>query len=137
MSGDGFDEPATLTKLAGTAAEGTYYTNFDADMTTPDGKKFIDAYKKISGGKEPPSYGAAAYDSMGVILNALIDYGTKNAGKAPTRPDLARLVRATKAYKGLGGEITFDAKGDNPTSKVFVFQLVGGKDTNLGAAPQT
>ena len=134
MGGDGWDDP-DLIKLAGKAADNTWLTSVSADLNTDVGKKFDEAYKKISSGKPPVSYSAYAYDSTQVVVNALVDYGTKNNGKAPTRDELKKLVRATKGYKGLSGEVSFDANGDNPASKIFVFKVENGKQITVGPAP--
>ena len=134
MGGDGWDDP-DLIKLAGKAADNTWLTSVSADLNTDVGKKFDEAYKKISSGKPPVSYSAYAYDSTQVVVNALVDYGTKNNGKAPTRDELKKLVRATKGYKGLSGEVSFDANGDNPASKIFVFKVVNATQITVGPAP--
>lgn len=134
MGADGWDDP-DLIKLAGTAAENTWFTSVDADLNTDAGKKFVEAYTKVSSNKPPVSYSAYAYDAAMVTINALVDFGTKNNSKAPTRAELTKLVRATKGYKGLSGDVSFDANGDNPSSKIFVFKVENGKKITVGPAP--
>ncbi len=122
MGADGLDS-ADLVKLAGTAADGVYFTSVVADIyKTEAGKKFMGEYKEFAG-KDPDSFAAYGYDAAQVIINALIKYGTENPGKAPTRKEIMEIVRKTSGFKGLTGEITFDDKGDNTQAKVYVYQI--------------
>ena len=134
MGGDGWDDP-DLIKLAGKAAENTWLTSVGADLNTDAGKRFVADYKAVSSGKEPTSYGASAYDAAQVIINALIRYGDDHGGRAPRRADLAAAVRATRGYRGVAGEVSFDANGDNLSAPVFVFQITGGRQVTVGPAP--
>lgn len=134
MAGDGWDD-SDLFKYAGEAINGVYYTSLDVDLSADSSKKFIEAYKKVAG-KDPESYAFYAYDSAMLIINAVIEYGKANPGKVPDRAEIAKLVRNTKGYKGVVGEVTLDAKGDNPVSKPFMFQYgADGKGKKLGIAP--
>lgn len=126
IGADGLDDEH-IVKDSGKAANRVYYTSVaDNVYGSTDGKAFVDRYVKAFG-SQPATYAVYGYDSMGVILNALIDYGTKNAGKVPSREDLAKAVRSTKGFKGLAGDVTFDAKGDNPGAKVYLFQIKDAK----------
>jgi branched-chain amino acid transport system substrate-binding protein len=134
MGGDGLDS-ADLVKLGGEAAENTYFTSVSADYKSGDGKAFFDKYKAAYK-DDPAAYALYGYDAMNVLLQNLIDYGKKNGGKVPDRTEFAKQVRATKNFKAISSTVSFDAKGDNPSSKVFVFKVDGGKSVDLGAAPE-
>ncbi len=131
MGGDGFDD-AKLVELGGSAVEGTYFTSIGADYAQNEGKQFFDAYKAAYNAK-PPGYAAYGYDAMRVVLEGIISAG--KTGKANSRPDVMAAVKATKGFKGLGGTLGFDAKGDNPDSVVFVFTVRNGELAGIGPAP--
>jgi branched-chain amino acid transport system substrate-binding protein len=126
VGGDGIDS-GELVKLAGDAANGVYYTSVVSDIQkTPEGQSFAKKYADFA--KKPmDSYAAYAYDAAQVEINALIEYGKAHQGKAPTRKELAELVRKTSGFKGLAGTVTFDDKGDNKDAKVFIYQIQNGK----------
>ncbi|HLN61888.1 MAG TPA: branched-chain amino acid ABC transporter substrate-binding protein [Symbiobacteriaceae bacterium] len=134
MGGDGLDS-GDLVKLGGEAAENTYFTSVSADYKSGSGKEFHDKYVATYK-DEPAAYALYGYDCMNILLQTLLDYGKKNGGKVPARADFAQLVRNTKNFKAISSTVSFDSKGDNPTSKVFVFKVKGGKFEDLGAAPE-
>lgn len=134
MGGDGLDS-GDLVKLGGEAAENTYFTSVSADYKSGEGKAFFDKYKAAYK-DDPPAYGLYGYDAMNLILQNLIDYGKKNAGKVPDRAEFSKQVRATKGFKAISSTVSFNEKGDNPSSKVFVFKVEKGKFVDLGAAPE-
>ena len=134
LGGDGLDS-ADLVKLGGEAVENTYFTSVSADYKSGEGKAFYDKYKAAYK-DEPAAYALYGYDSMNVILQNLIDYGKQNNGKLPERAEFAKLVRATKNFKAISSTVSFNEKGDNPTSKVFVFKIDQGKSVDQGAAPE-
>lgn len=121
MGGDGLDS-GDLIKLAGEAAKGIYYTSVVADITkSEEGKAFAKRYAEYSK-REMDSFAAYGYDSTLVVLNALTEYAKANPGKAPTRKEVAELIRRTAGFRGVASSVTFDAKGDNKDAKVFVYQ---------------
>ncbi|HWI62124.1 MAG TPA: branched-chain amino acid ABC transporter substrate-binding protein [Symbiobacteriaceae bacterium] len=126
VSGDGIDS-AELVRLAGDASNGVYFTSVVADISkTADGQAFAKRYTELAK-KDLDSYSAYAYDCGLIIINALIEYGKANPGKAPSRKELAEAVRKTSGYKGIAGTHTFDAKGDDKEAKVFIYQFQNGK----------
>jgi branched-chain amino acid transport system substrate-binding protein len=132
LGGDGLDDP-TIVKNSGNAANRVYYTSVADNVYGADaGKSFVDRYKKLIGtGESPPTYAVYGYDAANVILESLIAYGTKNSGKVPSRDELAKAVRATKGFKGIAGDVTFDQNGDNPGAKVYLFQVKDSKYPGL------
>lgn len=80
------------------------------------GAKFVKAYE-AAGYREPfGAYGPNAYDSAGILLEAISKVGTDN------KETIAKFIRSIK-YKGLLGETTFDATGQ--TTNVVVSRYVG------------
>ncbi len=132
MGGDGFDS-SKLIELGGDAVKDTYFTSIDADYKSGDGKKFFDNYK-AKYGANPAAYAAYGYDAMRVLLEGIIA-AAKN-GKAASRADVLAAVKATKGFTGIGGKVSFDAKGDNPESNVYVFKVSGKAFEGVGPAPR-
>jgi len=122
VGADGIDS-ADLVKLAGEASTGVYYTSVAADVSKSD---FAPRYAEFA--KKPADgWAAFAYDGATVMINQLIEYGTKNPGKAPSRKEFAEMVRKTSGFKGVAATISFDEKGDNKEAKVFIYQIQNAK----------
>ncbi len=82
----------------------------------PGGAKFVKDYEG-AGYREPfGAYGPNAYDSAGIILEAISKVGTDN------KENIAKYIRNIK-YNGLMGETTFDSTGQ--TTNVMVSRFVG------------
>jgi branched-chain amino acid transport system substrate-binding protein len=80
------------------------------------GPEFLKAYA-AAGYREPfGAYGPNAYDSAGIILEALSKVGPDDKGA------IAKYIRGIK-YKGLMGETSFDATGQ--TTNIMVSRFVG------------
>jgi branched-chain amino acid transport system substrate-binding protein len=126
LSDDGADS-ADLVKLGGEAVKGMYYTTVAGPVSYyPEASKFAADYK-AKFGKDSEAFGAQSYDSAAIILKAIEKAIKDNGGKLPTRAQVRDAVRATKDFKGLTGNITFDSKGDPVVAKYFVLQ-VGSSD---------
>lgn len=94
-----------LIELGGDAAEGIIFpVSFYADSDSADVKKFVDAYKKEFG-SEPSALAAQAYDSIGILLEAVKENGSLD--KVPLRDALNSIT-----YQGITGETKFDDIGD-------------------------
>ena len=80
------------------------------------GTKFVKSYE--TGGYREPygAYGPNAYDSAGIILEAISKVGPED------KTALMKYIRGIK-YKGLMGETTFDATGQ--TTNIIVSRFVG------------
>ena len=101
MSGAGLFNPQLIT-LARTAANGlllvsTYFPGLDR----PEVKAFVAAFK-AKYNAVPSKFSAHTYDSVGMVVNAIKTAGSTD--RAKVRDALA----ATKDYKGVTGDITFD-----------------------------
>jgi branched-chain amino acid transport system substrate-binding protein len=80
------------------------------------GTKFVKAYEG-AGYREPfAAYGPNAYDSAGIILEAVSKTGPDDKGA------MAKYIRGIK-YNGLMGETSFDATGQ--TTNLIVSRFVG------------
>lgn len=122
FGGDGLDS-GELVKLGGEAANGIYFTSVVADITqTPEGQAFARKYADFAK-KEMDSFAAYSYDASLVVIQALLEYGKANPGKAPSRTELKALVRKTAGYRGVAASVTFDEKGDNKEARVFIYQI--------------
>jgi len=80
------------------------------------GTRFVKAYE-TAGYREPfGAYGPNAYDSAGIILEAISKVGPDD------KAAMAKYIRGIK-YRGLMGETTFDATGQ--TTNIIVSRFVG------------
>jgi branched-chain amino acid transport system substrate-binding protein len=122
MGPDGMDS-SDLTKIAGKAVVGMYYTSAAGPASAlPKAKAFVDDFKKKFS-KNPEPYAAEAYDATAIALKA-IEAATK--GGKLSREDVATQVRKVK-HAGITGDIEFDGKGDRKKALYFVLQ-VGNED---------
>jgi branched-chain amino acid transport system substrate-binding protein len=127
MGPDGMDS-SDLTKIAGKAVVGMYYTSAAGPASAlPKAKEFVDEFKKKFG-KNPEPYAAEAYDATVIALKA-IESGAKD--KAPTREQVSAAVRKVK-HGGITGEIEFDGKGDRKKALYFVLQVASENPEKWG-----
>jgi branched-chain amino acid transport system substrate-binding protein len=128
MGPDGMDS-SDLTKIAGKAVVGMYYTSAAGPASALAGAKgFVSDYKSKFG-KNPEPYAAEAYDATAIALKAI--EAAAKGGKAPTREDVSTAIRKVK-YHGITGEIAFDGKGDRQKSNYFVLQVVSDDPEKWG-----
>jgi branched-chain amino acid transport system substrate-binding protein len=120
MGPDGIDS-SDLTKIAGKAVQGMYYTSVAGPVSVyPQAKQFADDYKKKFG-KNPEPFAAQAYDAAAIAIKAV--EATVKGGKAPSRDAVTAAVRDVK-HTGITGSVEFDAKGDPKKALYFVLQVV-------------
>jgi branched-chain amino acid transport system substrate-binding protein len=125
---DGMDS-SDLTKIAGKAVVGMYYTSAAGPASAlPRAKQFVDDFKKKFG-KNPEPYAAEAYDSTAIALKAI--ESVARGGKVPSREDVATAIRKTK-LDGITGEIEFDDKGDRKKANYFVLQVASDNPEKWG-----
>ncbi|MCL5045841.1 MAG: branched-chain amino acid ABC transporter substrate-binding protein [Actinobacteria bacterium] len=124
MGGDGLDD-GQIVKVAGANnLVDSYYTSAAGPL--PDSAKDWAAKYKGKFKKDPSAYAAYAYDSMNVILNTMEKLIKEGGNKKPSRADISKAVRATKDFKGIVTNVTFDSKGDNAFAAIFIFKFKGG-----------
>jgi branched-chain amino acid transport system substrate-binding protein len=120
---DGFESP-DLNDLAGgaTNVNNVYFsTHFSTIVDNDKVASFITAYT-ASAGEAPSALSALAYDAM-YMLFAAID----TAGTDPVK--VRDAMKATTAFEGVTGTISFDAL-NNPVKSAIVVQLTNGVQTN-------
>jgi branched-chain amino acid transport system substrate-binding protein len=107
-----------MTKLAGPAAEGLLCSQAGIPVAAAD-KSFLDAYKKKFN-LDPILYAPFTYDAANILIAAMKK--ADSADPAKYLPELAKI-----SYKGVTGEISFDAKGDRKDAEMTIFTMKGGK----------
>src|SRR5436190_13515258 len=128
MGPDGMDS-SDLTKIAGKAVVGMYYTSAAGPASALTGaKRFVDEYKKKFS-KNPEPYAAEAYDATAIALKAI--EAAAKGGKAPSREEVSAAVRKVK-HTGITGEIAFDGKGDRQKALYFVLQVASDNPEKWG-----
>ena len=92
---------------AGTAAEGTLITfgSVSPELLEGPGRVFYERYVARFG-EEPECYAASAYDTTGVILEAIERVGR------PDRAAITEAAFATRDFDGVLGRWSFDGNGD-------------------------
>ena len=123
---DGMDS-AEVINIAGDAAIGSYYTSLASDISgTEAGAAFVSKYtEKFK--KAPEAYASYGYDAMNVTLDGILAAAEANGGKKPTREQVVTAVRATKDFKGLATNVTFNSIGDNTEATVYVLTFEEAK----------
>jgi branched-chain amino acid transport system substrate-binding protein len=130
MGPDGFDS-TEFAELAGEAGVGTYYTSVAGPASIyPNAAQFIEDYTEKYG-EAPQPFGAQAYDSAAIVLLGL-QAAAEEAGGLPTRTQVAEAIRATEAYEGLTGTITFDDNGDPEIGLYYVIQVLSSDPAEWG-----
>jgi len=130
MGPDGLDS-SDLTKIAGKAVQGMFYTSVAGPVTVyKDAAAFAKEYKEKFK-KDPEPFAAQAYDSAAIGLKAIAEAVKAAGGKAPSREQVSVAVRKTK-HTGLTGVVEFDEKGDPKKAKYFVLQVASDDPAKWG-----
>lgn len=125
VSGDGLDSPDFI-KLAGSSVSNVYFTSLAPSLSAvPAAKKVADQYQKTFGAPIQGT-GIMAYDSAKVLLTGILNAAKANGNKAPTREQVEKAVR-NGTFKGLTGDIKFNANGDRTSAKIYVEAIKNGK----------
>ena len=121
MGGDGIADLATV---AGSDADGSYYT-----LAAPNAEKlpaaqaFIKAYQaKYHTGIGP--YSANAYAAAQVAVNGIESAMKANGGKLPSRTQVVTAIASAKSLQTPIGPVSFDKFGDirNPVLSLYGFK---------------
>ncbi|MFY0544154.1 branched-chain amino acid ABC transporter substrate-binding protein [Brevibacillus sp. H7] len=133
MGGEGM-ESADIYKIAGDAAEGIVYATVVSDIRSKEeGKKWMERYRAAFN-KEPGAFSPFAYDAALVVLNGIEKAIKENGNKKPTREQVMNAIRATTDFNGLFVKVSFDEKGDNKYSNVYIYQHKKDKAEFIGEA---
>lgn len=110
-----------MIKLGGKDVEGCYFSgHYAPDIATPVAQKFINTYKTAYG-TVPDDVAALAYDSFGLLFQAL-----KTAGKVDRQAVHAALA-TTSAYQGVTGTIQFKEGSGDPIKSAVMLQIKNGE----------
>lgn len=121
LGGDGWDSPA-LTKIAGEAVEGCYFSNhYSIEDKDPEVQGFVTKFKQKYG-EVPDAMAALGYDAARILLAAI-----KTAGAADRKAIRDKLAQ-TKDFKGVTGTITLD-EHRNAVKPAVVLEMKQGKQT--------
>lgn len=122
IGSDSWGDPELL-KLGGADLNGYYFsTHYAPDNAAPVAKKFIDDYEKAYGQK-PSDVAALTYDAFGLLFNSI-----KAAGKAD-REAIRASLSTLPSYKGVTGDMKFQADSRDPIKSAVILQIKDGKFT--------
>lgn len=108
----------------GAAAEGIVIsTAYLPDDSGGANAAFVEAYRRVSGGRPPDHRGAGAYDAVRLIARAL---GAVGPDRQRVRDYLAAVGTTHPAFEGVTGRIAFDEHGDVPDKPIAVGVVRGG-----------
>jgi branched-chain amino acid transport system substrate-binding protein len=119
LGGDGWDSEQ-LGKTAGSAIEGSFYSNHYSDEETrPAVKDFVQRYQ-TEYGSIPDGLAALGYDAAMILFDAM--------ERAPSLggADVASALAATKDFPAVTGVITIDAQR-NARKPAVVVEMRGGR----------
>ncbi|MDS4058873.1 MAG: ABC transporter substrate-binding protein [Candidatus Contendobacter sp.] len=112
-----------LLTLGGADLNGYYFsTHYAADNAAPVAKKFIADYEKAYGTK-PDDVAALTYDAFGLLFDSI-----QSAGKAD-REAIRAALSTLPSYKGVTGDMKFQADSRDPIKSAVILQIKDGKFT--------
>jgi len=115
---EAWDSP-TLLRVAGKAADGSYFSNhFSPDDPEPGVARFVDHYRQKYGDR-PDTFAALGYDAAALLFDAI-----KRAGK-PEADAVREALAQTRDYPGVTGAITIDAQR-NASKPAVILQIQDG-----------
>ncbi|MFH1146087.1 MAG: ABC transporter substrate-binding protein [Pseudomonadota bacterium] len=110
-----------LIKMAGSECEGFYFCNhYSSESSNPVTRKFVEAYKSEYK-STPDDIAALTYDAFGLLWQALQKTGS--ADRQRVRDTLSRITD----YKGVTGDMRFQAGSGDPVKGAVIMQIRGGK----------
>ena len=119
LGGDGWNDPK-LFEAGAEALDGSYITGpFSANDPEPSVRKFAADYEARFGGQPDPS-AALAYDATKLVADAIGRAGSNDSAK------LREAIAQTSGYKGLTGDISFNAER-NAAKPTLILKIQGGK----------
>ena len=127
MGGDGICS-TELVKLAGDAVSDNQVFCAEAGSVEGQAKVGMDAFKtkcKAKFGTDVQVYAPYVYDGVKVMVAAMVKAGSSDPAK------YLPVLAATKDYKGVTGNISFDNKGDILNGALTLKTIKGGKLTDL------
>lgn len=128
VSGDGALDRGFVEASGAAGGEGALVT-CACKLATTDapGKlgEFAKSYKELNG-RDPGTYSVEGYDAANILI-AGIEAGND------TRAKLLQYVEDLGSYEGISKTIEFEENGNVKSGDVFVYEIKGGKITELGS----
>jgi ABC-type branched-subunit amino acid transport system substrate-binding protein len=127
ISGDGSLDPGFVTSSGAAGGEGALLT-CPCRLATPElegkGGAYATKYKEIIK-RDPGTYSSEGYDAINILIQ-----GIENGND--TRPKLLDYVESLDSFDGVSKTIQFEDNGNVKAGDVFVYEVKGGKITELG-----
>jgi branched-chain amino acid transport system substrate-binding protein len=127
LSGDGSLDPGFVTSSGAAGGEGALLS-CPCRLATPDlegkGGEFATKYKEVNS-KDPGTYSSEGYDAISILIAGV------EAGNT-TRAELLEYVETLDSFDGVSKTIEFNENGNVKAGDVFVYEVKGGKITELG-----
>jgi branched-chain amino acid transport system substrate-binding protein len=131
ISGDGSLDPGFVVSSGAAGGEGALLT-CPCRLATPElpgkGGAFATKYKEINS-KAPGTYSSEGYDSASILISGV------EAGN-DTRSKLLQYVEGLPSFDGVSKTIEFEPNGNVKAGDVFVYEVKGGKITELGKSSE-
>ena len=128
VSGDGSLDPGFIVSSGAAGGEGALIT-CPCKLATADAPgrvgEFARKYKEEIG-KDAGTYSSEGYDAFNILVQGI------EAGN-DTRPRLLDYVENFGSFDGISKVVEFEANGNVKKGDVFVYQVKGGKLTELGS----
>lgn len=111
MGSDAWGTP-DLVKLCGDKCYNNYFsTHYAAAGAKGATKVFIDRYEKTYGAT-PADYAALTWDSIGIMVEAIKNYGKVDSDPIEMRKGIREGLASITSFDGITGSSKFDAQGD-------------------------
>jgi branched-chain amino acid transport system substrate-binding protein len=127
ISGDGSLDPGFVTSSGAAGGEGALLT-CPCRLATPElegkGGAYATKYKEVIQ-RDPGTYSSEGYDAINILIQGI------EAGN-DTRPKLLEYVETLDSFDGVSKTIEFEENGNVKAGDVFVYEVKGGKITELG-----
>jgi branched-chain amino acid transport system substrate-binding protein len=127
ISGDGSLDPGFVVSSGAPGGEGALLT-CPCRLATPDLEgapgEFATKYKDLIG-KDPGTYSSEGYDAASILIEGIV------AGN-DTRQKLLTYVESFEGFDGISKRVEFEENGNVKAGDVFVYEVKGGKITELG-----
>ena len=131
ISGDGALDPGFIVSSGAAGGEGALIT-CPCRLATPDleGKagQFATKYKEVVN-RDPGTYSSEGYDAISLLIEGI------EAGN-DTREKLLEYVEGPVNFAGVSKTIEFEENGNVKAGDVFVYEVKGGKLTELGTTSE-
>ncbi len=122
FSADDFPLNDQYLKIAAAAANNSYATGAYIDVrTTPDGRKFLAAYK-ARWNADPAGFSAAGYVAAEALTSGILAAMKSNGNKVPSRLQVVQALHAVK-LKTVLGAFSFDKNGDTTDPVVSLWAV--------------